>query len=62
MLKLINSQDISIIGASANVVASGMAEEHGHKITFISYFKIAFPIMLVTIVISTVYLYIFYLI
>jgi Na+/H+ antiporter NhaD/arsenite permease-like protein len=49
----------TIIGASANVVASGMAEESGHKITFGAYFKICFPIMLVTIVICTVYLMIF---
>ena len=35
----------TIIGASANVIAIGMAEEHGHKITFGNYMKIAFPIM-----------------
>lgn len=51
----------TIIGASANVVASGMAEEHGHKITFKQYFKICFPVMLLTIAICTVYLIIFYL-
>jgi len=52
----------TIIGASANVVASGMAEERGHKITFGEYFKTSFPIMLITIIISTVYLLVFYLI
>lgn len=46
----------TIIGASANVVASGMAEEAGHKITFGEYFKVCFPIMLLTVAISTVYL------
>lgn len=51
----------TIIGASANVVASGMAEEAGYKITFGGYFKVAFPVMLVTIAISTVYLIVFYL-
>lgn len=51
----------TIIGASANVVASGMAEEAGHKITFGEYFKVCFPIMLVTIVISTGYLVLRYL-
>ena len=51
----------TIIGASANVVASGMAEESGHKITFVGYFKVCFPIMLITIALSTVYLLIFYL-
>ncbi|MCX8129119.1 MAG: ArsB/NhaD family transporter [Clostridia bacterium] len=49
----------TIIGASANVVASGMAEENGHKITFGQYFKVCFPIMLITIIISMVYLLIF---
>ncbi|MBC7959788.1 MAG: anion permease, partial [Vallitaleaceae bacterium] len=48
----------TVIGASANVVALGMAEEHGHKVTFGSYFKVAFPVMLLTIVISTVYLFV----
>ena len=33
----------TIIGASANVIASGMAEDAGHKITFGRYFKVAFP-------------------
>lgn len=51
----------TIIGASANVIATGMAEEHGHKITFAKFFKVAFPVMILTIVISTVYIYVFYL-
>lgn len=51
----------TIIGASANVIAVGMAEEHGHKITFKQYFKIAFPLMILTIIVCTAYLYIFYL-
>ncbi|NBJ16526.1 MAG: ArsB/NhaD family transporter [Dehalobacter sp. 4CP] len=52
----------TIIGASANVVASGMAEEAGYKITFGQYFKVCFPIMLITVAISTVYLVLRYLI
>lgn len=51
----------TIIGASANVIATGMAEEHGHKITFGKYFRIAFPLMLLTVVISAVYLLVLYL-
>lgn len=51
----------TIIGASANVIASGMAEEHGHKITFGNYFKVAFPVMLVTIVVCSAYLFLVYL-
>ncbi len=51
----------TIIGASANVIAVGMAEEHGHRITFKAFFKLAFPVMLLTIVIATVYIYFRYL-
>lgn len=50
----------TIIGASANVVASGMAEEMGHKITFKAYMKISFPVMILTIVMATGYLVLFY--
>jgi Na+/H+ antiporter NhaD/arsenite permease-like protein len=48
------------IGASANVIAIGIAEEHGHKISFLSFMKIAFPLMILSIAISTIYLLIFY--
>ncbi len=48
------------IGASANVVAIGMAEREGYRITFGHYFKLAFPVMLITIVISTVYMVVRY--
>lgn len=51
----------TLIGASANVVVAGLAEEQGHHISFKKYFKLGFPIMLVSIIISTFYLYIFYL-
>jgi Na+/H+ antiporter NhaD/arsenite permease-like protein len=49
------------IGASANVVAIGMADREGYHISFGHYFKIAFPIMLITIAISTVYVMFVYL-
>ncbi|WP_036944511.1 ArsB/NhaD family transporter [Pseudobacteroides cellulosolvens] len=51
----------TIIGASANVVATGIADEHGHKITFGGYFKVAFPLMLFTLLIATGYIYFRYL-
>ncbi|MBN2877990.1 MAG: ArsB/NhaD family transporter [Bacilli bacterium] len=51
----------TIIGASANVVARGLTEKHGYKITFLRYMKIAFPLMILTIVISSIYLLLFYL-
>ncbi|MEI6101419.1 MAG: ArsB/NhaD family transporter, partial [Eubacteriales bacterium] len=51
----------TIIGASANVVAIGMAEEHGIKISFKKYFKVAFPLMLLTVAVCTVYVWFMYL-
>jgi Na+/H+ antiporter NhaD/arsenite permease-like protein len=51
----------TLIGASANVVVAGMAEERGHHISFKKYLKFGFPIMLVSIIIASVYLYLFYL-
>ncbi len=50
----------TIIGAAANVIVSGLAEGQGYKITFINYMKIAFPLMILSIIISMVYLMIFY--
>ena len=50
----------TIIGASANVVSRGIAEKHGFKISFGYYIKIAFPLMILSIAISMVYLLIFY--
>lgn len=50
----------TVIGASANVIATGMAEERGHRISFGYYFKIAFPMTILTIVVATVYLYLLY--
>ena len=46
----------TLIGASANVVLSGVSGKHGYPITFKTYTKIGFPIMIVTVVISTVFL------
>lgn len=50
----------TIIGASANVVVIGMAEKRGVRITFMSFFKIAFPLMILSIIISTAYLWLWF--
>jgi Na+/H+ antiporter NhaD/arsenite permease-like protein len=50
----------TLVGASANVIASGMLKKHGHKLSFMDYTKVGFPIMIVSIVLSTAYLIIFY--
>ncbi len=46
----------SLIGASANVVTAGLAEKAGHSISFMKFLKIGFPVMIVTIIISTLWL------
>ena len=46
----------TLIGASANVVLSGMSKTYGYPITFMEYTKVAFPMMLVFTAISCVYL------
>lgn len=51
----------TIIGASANVVVSSIAAAHGRPLSFKYYFKIAFPLMIVSIVISNIYIYFAYL-
>ena len=50
----------SLIGASANVVLSGISEKHGYKLTFMSYIKVGFPLMILSIIIATAYLLILY--
>ena len=49
----------TIIGASANVVVAGFAERAGQRISFIEYMRYAFPMMLVTLVVATVFMYFF---
>lgn len=48
----------TIIGASANVVVAGIAHRNGHEIRFFKFMLIAYPLMLLSIAISTVYMYI----
>ncbi len=51
----------TVIGASANVVALSIARKHNVVVSFWGFMKVAFPLMLLSIVISSVYLYLFYL-
>jgi Na+/H+ antiporter NhaD/arsenite permease-like protein len=46
----------TMIGASANVVTVGIAESCGYRISFMKYFKIAFIPMIITIVLSSIWL------
>ena len=46
----------TLIGASANVVLANIGEKHGYDISFKKYLRLGFPVMILTIAISTVYL------
>jgi Na+/H+ antiporter NhaD/arsenite permease-like protein len=51
----------SLVGASANLIVAGFAERAGHRIKFLPFMMLAFPLMLVSIVIATAYIYLRYL-
>jgi len=51
----------SLIGASANLIVAGFAQRAGHPIRFLVFMKHAFGLMLISIVISHIYLYLRYL-
>ncbi|MBN6186267.1 ArsB/NhaD family transporter [Aneurinibacillus sp. BA2021] len=51
----------TLIGASANVIVAGMAAKEGHHISFVKFLFIGFPLMIISIIISTVYIYVRYL-
>jgi Na+/H+ antiporter NhaD/arsenite permease-like protein len=44
----------TFIGSSAGVVAAGLSMKFGHSISFIRWFKIGFPFMLITMAIGTI--------
>lgn len=50
----------TIIGASANVVVAGMAEKAGKKISFTKFIAYAFPVWLMSIIVSTLYVWLRY--
>jgi Na+/H+ antiporter NhaD/arsenite permease-like protein len=43
----------TLIGSSAGVVAAGLSMKFGHGISFMRFFKIGFPFMLITLTIGT---------
>ena len=50
----------TLIGASANLIVAGIAEKNGISLTFRQFFKTAFPFMLLSVLISHIYLYLRY--
>lgn len=51
----------TLIGASANLVVAGLAAKQGHYISFARFLVIGFPLMIISILISSIYIYIRYL-
>ena len=51
----------TLIGASANVVVAGLANRQGVSLSFKSFLKVGFPLMILSVALSMVYLIIFYL-
>jgi len=47
----------SLIGASANLIVAGFAERSGQPIRFLPFMLLAFPLMLVSVFISSLYVY-----
>jgi Na+/H+ antiporter NhaD/arsenite permease-like protein len=53
--------NMTIIGASANVILASMAEREGHPISFGAFFRYGLPVTVGTVMISTVYIWVRYL-
>ena len=51
----------TLIGASANVVVASMSAQRGRPISFLGFMKVAFPVMVFTIIISNIYVVLRYL-
>ncbi|PKM82197.1 MAG: hypothetical protein CVU89_06020 [Firmicutes bacterium HGW-Firmicutes-14] len=51
----------TLIGASANVIVAGMAEHRKYPISFLGFMKVAFPLMIMSIIVSSGYVYLRYL-
>jgi Na+/H+ antiporter NhaD/arsenite permease-like protein len=47
--------NLTLIGASANVVVAGMSERAGEKISFLKFMAYGIPVTLVSLIIATIY-------
>ncbi len=53
--------NLTIVGASANIVVANLAERDGHKITFWQFFRYGSAVVALSLIVSTVYLWVRYL-
>jgi Na+/H+ antiporter NhaD/arsenite permease-like protein len=51
----------SLVGASANLIVAGFAERSGQPIKFLPFMLMAFPMMMLSVLVSSVYVYLRYL-
>jgi len=51
----------SLVGASANLIVAGFAERSGHRIRFLPFMAAAFPLMILSVLIASIYVYLRYL-
>lgn len=51
----------TLVGASANIVAAGIAEQHGKRIAFQTFLRYGFPVMALQLFASALYLSVFFL-
>ena len=47
----------SLIGASANLIVAGFAERAGNPIRFLTFLKTAFPMMIMSVAIASIYVW-----
>ena len=52
--------NLTPIGASANVVAVGMLEQRGHRVSFGRFMRIGVPFTLVATVAATLFIWVFW--
>ncbi|GBF81843.1 ArsB/NhaD family transporter [Aphanothece sacrum] len=52
----------TLIGASSNIVAAGVSEQHGRPISFQTFLKYGLPVMAMQLIVSALYVVIFFLI
>ena len=50
----------TLVGASSNIVAAGIAEQHGQRIKFLTFFNYGFPVMIAQLFVSAIYLMTFF--
>ena len=63
--RLLKERVVFLVGPvneiSANLIVAGFAERAGHRIRFLPFMLLAFPLMILSILIASVYIYMRYL-